>query len=90
MSTVLRYPGGKARAIKILDKYLPNDVKELCAPFAGGASFELYCAQKRGIRVYACDRFEPLVNFWSSLKHHPSELRDAIQQNHEALERMGT
>jgi site-specific DNA-adenine methylase len=34
--SALRYPGGKTRAIKILDTYLLSDITELYSPFFGG------------------------------------------------------
>lgn len=61
--TVLRYPGGKSRAIKSILPYLPSDLKELCSPFFGGGSLEVYLAAQ-GVKVYGFDIFYPLVNFW--------------------------
>jgi len=66
--SVLRYPGGKTRAIKILEQYLPNNTKELYSPFFGGGSFELYVQNKYDIKIFANDKFEPLYNFWNCLK----------------------
>ena len=40
-----RYPGGKSRAVKILEKYF-TDVDSFCSPFLGGGSFEIYMAEK--------------------------------------------
>ena len=40
-----RYPGGKSRAVKILEKYF-EDVNEFASPFIGGGSFEIFMAQK--------------------------------------------
>ena len=61
---MLRYPGGKTRAVPVLNEYLPDDIEELVSPFFGGGSFEFACAS-RGIKVYGSDIFQPLVNFWS-------------------------
>ncbi|MGI9306346.1 MAG: DNA adenine methylase [Gammaproteobacteria bacterium] len=65
--TVLRYPGGKQRAVKILSEYIPPDESEICSPFLGGGSFELYCVSVLGIPVYGYDNFLPLVEFWQTL-----------------------
>lgn len=77
----LRYPGGKSRAVKIISKYIPNDTIELCSPFFGGGSFELFCAQK-GIRVYGYDSFGPLVDFWQVLLTNPKKLAENVKKYH--------
>jgi len=80
MRSPLRYPGGKSRAVKILAKYIPQGTKELCSPFFGGGSFEIYCAQK-GIRVYGYDNFKPLVDFWQCLLEDPNKLADEVSRH---------
>ena len=82
ISSVLRYNGGKQRAINILDKFIPDNVKEICSPFTGGSSFELHCAQQRGIKVYAYDIFEPLINFWQCLKQDAKQLVEQVKTLH--------
>ena len=42
----LRYPGGKSRAIKILDKYMPKKVDYYYEPFVGGGSVLIHVMQK--------------------------------------------
>ena len=64
----LRYPGGKTRAIKILDKYVNTyypQSKILVSPFFGGGSFELHLLAK-GYKVYGNDLFKPLYVFWKT------------------------
>ena len=75
----LRYPGGKSRAVRILSKYIPKNTTELCSPFMGGGSLEIFCAQN-GIRAYASDGFEPLVDFWQWLLKDPNKLADAVRE----------
>jgi len=75
--TLLRYPGGKSRAIKYLKEYIPKDTKEICSPFFGGGAFELYLA-KQGIKVYGYDSFRPLVEFWKNVLNNPDQLIDEI------------
>ena len=77
--SVLRYPGGKTRAVKILKNYIPKDCKEIISPFFGGGSFEIYC-KNNNIKVYANDKFEPLINFWISLKENPNDLIKEIEK----------
>jgi DNA adenine methylase len=62
--SLLKYPGGKTRAVHILEKFVPPGTTCIYSPFFGGGSFEIYCAQQKGIRVVGNDKFEPLVNFW--------------------------
>ena len=71
---VLRYPGGKQRAVRILAEYIPPDETELCSPFLGGGSFELHCAVRLGMTVRAYDNFRPLVEFWRTLLSRPDAL----------------
>lgn len=68
IGSVLRYPGGKTRAVKTLDLHFPDEIKEICSPFCGGCSFELFLSTSKGVKVYASDAFEPLINFWQSVK----------------------
>lgn len=65
MKSILRYPGGKTRALKHIVPYFPENLTEMVSPFLGGGSIELYYATQ-GTRVHGYDIFEPLVNFW----HH--------------------
>lgn len=44
ISSPLRYPGGKAKAVAFLAQFFP-DFKELREPMCGGASITLYWAQ---------------------------------------------
>jgi len=74
MTTVLRYPGGKTRAVKTLINYIPSNVNTIISPFFGGGSFELALASQRNCRIIANDKFEPLYNFWITLKNNRDEL----------------
>ena len=46
--SILRYPGGKTRAIKVLDQQLPDmsDVDYVVSPFFGWGSFEFHIKDK--------------------------------------------
>ena len=78
--SVLRYPGGKSRAVKAIRKHI-GDVSDLCAPFLGGASVELSCASD-GIQVYGADAFQPLINFWKQAKDDPVEIARRVKAHH--------
>jgi len=77
----LRYPGGKTRAISILDQYInayyPTK-KTLLSPFFGGGSFELYLTTK-GYQIRANDLFKPLYTFWQTVKDTPEDIKDAVE-----------
>ncbi len=79
--SVLRYPGGKTRAVKILDQILSHyypEHKILLSPFFGGGSFEIFCANTKDIKVHGNDLFSPLINFWNWCKNNPQELYNHV------------
>lgn len=76
--SVLRYPGGKFRARKILDDLMPKNIHQVFSPFLGGGSFELYLTEKN-ISVNCIDKFFTLANFWEQLSLFPNELHSKIQ-----------
>ena len=61
---MLRYAGGKTRAIKQLLPLIPRT--EIVSPFLGGGSLELVLAKTA--RVYAGDILAALVDFWNVMK----------------------
>ena len=76
----LRYPGGKSRAIKILEKYtnkFPNKTI-LLSPFFGGGSFELFMKNK-GFTVFGNDLFTPLYTFWKTLQEDSEQLVQLVK-----------
>lgn len=78
IKSLLRYPGGKTRAIKVLDKYIPDDAKDICSPFFGGGSFEFHLISK-GCNVVAGDIYKPLVSFWNKMMERPDLVADLVQ-----------
>jgi len=82
IKNILRYPGGKSRAIKILNKYIPADIDVLYSPFFGGGSFEFNIQQKYNIKIYANDKFTPLYNFWNTLQSDKDNLIKYIKNIH--------
>ena len=80
---VLRYPGGKTRAIatlaNIIEKYKFN-VSTVISPFIGGASFELYLSYANDSKIIANDKFRPLYLFWHYLQEQPDKLIARITQ----------
>lgn len=79
----LRYPGGKTRALAILEHCRTTEYPGrtfLLSPFLGGGSFELACAD-RGMQVYANDLFLPLYTFWKVLQENAQGLHDAVMRS---------
>jgi len=79
--TLLRYPGGKSRAVKHLLPFIPEDTRELCAPFFGGGALEIACAE-RGIYVHGYDFFMPVVYFWQAVERDAELLAEIIRVQH--------
>ena len=79
--TVLRYPGGKSRAVEhIVAKLPPSDV--YVSPFFGGGAIELYLAGVLNKKVIANDKFEPLTNFWRCLKVDAARVHEEVLKLH--------
>jgi DNA adenine methylase len=81
----LRYPGGKTKARKIIEKILLehfniNDFDTLISPFFGGGSFEFYMQNKYGIKLIVNDKFTPLYNFWKQVKINKTVLCDKLKE----------
>jgi DNA adenine methylase len=78
----LRYPGGKTRAITILNRYLREHYDGrtvLISPFFGGGSFEIYCAT-HGYTVHGNDLFFPLYTFWTAAKTAAGALAERVKE----------
>lgn len=79
--SVLRYPGGKSRAVTTILELIPEGTKELLSPFFGGGSVEI-AAASLGIKVKAYDIFSPLVNFWQAAIKDSSKIADEVLKYH--------
>jgi len=76
--TVIRYAGGKSRAIKQITPFVePYDV--IVSPFLGGGSMEVHWASL-GKKVIGADTFGLLINFWDQVLHNPDELADELSK----------
>lgn len=76
---LLRYPGGKHRARKILYDYMPADVNRVLSPFFGGGSFELFLTDKNMV-IDGVDNFYVLSNFWERTLKEPEQVADYAQR----------
>lgn len=73
----LRWPGGKSKMTKILDKFLPKEVDKYLETFVGGGSVLLYIIQKYNPQViYANDIDENLINYYNNVKNNPQSVID--------------
>jgi DNA adenine methylase len=79
--SLLRYPGGKTRAVEMITKMFPEGITEMCSPFFGGGSIEIFMASQ-GVRVYGYDIFTPLVEFWQTVSKNPKELAKEVKKLH--------
>lgn len=80
INTPLRYPGGKSRAIKIINDLIP-EFKEFREPFVGGGSIFINQQQLNETKKFWInDLYEPVYNFWVNLKHDKIELVNNITQ----------
>lgn len=76
--TLLRYPGGKSRAVKIIAPILEAiGGGKLMSPFFGGGSIELAMV-KRGWKVRGYDGWAPLVNFWKKVLEDSDKVADIV------------
>jgi DNA adenine methylase len=79
LKSLLRYPGGKTRALKHITPYFPKNLTEMVSPFFGGGSIEIHYASQ-GARVHGYDIFEPLTNFWQYVLDDPEGLAHMLEE----------
>jgi DNA adenine methylase len=78
----LRYPGGKTRAVKILQNYAEEHFPGrtvLLSPFLGGGSFELSMVAK-GCTVHGNDLFLSLYTFWKAAQEDAVGLANRVKE----------
>jgi DNA adenine methylase len=76
--TVLRYAGGKSRAIKQIAPFV-EDYDTIISPFLGGGSLEVHWASM-GKKVISADIFGMLTNFWNELLNDPESLANELSK----------
>ena len=77
MKTLIRYAGGKTRAIKKITPYVEGYDK-IISPFMGGGSLEVHWAGVLNKEVIGYDIFDMLVNFWDQLLKNPTQLAEKM------------
>jgi DNA adenine methylase len=87
IKTPLRYPGGKSRATKILEQFLPEDWQEYREAMVGGGSFFLYLLQKHSNKQFWInDKYPELIKFWQELQCGPEKIVEyckSIKENND-------
>lgn len=76
--TVIRYAGGKSRAIKHITPYV-EQYDSIVSPFIGGGSLEVHWASM-GKKVKGFDVFDILVDFWQTLLTRPDDLAAELKK----------
>ena len=79
MKTLIRYAGGKSKAIDKITPYV-KDYDTIVSPFIGGGSLEVHWSTEHGKRVIGYDIFDVLVNFWQQLLGNPNDLADKMSE----------
>jgi len=81
VKTVLRYPGGKSKAVKFINPIIPNDFAEFREPFVGGGS--IFIDAKQNINSNAVYKINDinfdLYCFWKYAKENCVELYNAVK-----------
>jgi DNA adenine methylase len=82
LKSVLRYPGGKSRAITQILKYLPLSFKEYREPMVGGGALFLYLKQTNyGIMKYWINDINiDLYTFWAQAQRNNQALVNQIEK----------
>ena len=81
--TPLRYPGGKSRACKKMEPFIPDlrDYDVYYEPFLGGGSVALHITKKYPkLKIYVNDLYEPLYNFWVQLQTNGDYVHTKLQE----------
>lgn len=79
MKTILRYAGGKSKAIEKITPFV-KDYDKIVSPFIGGGSLEVHWSGNLNKNVIGYDIFDMLVNFWNILLTQPQQLADKLSE----------
>ncbi len=79
IKNVLRYPGGKSRAVGLILERIPSDIKEYREPMVGGGVVALAIKQKYpDVKVWINDLNYDLICFWKALRDCPEKLVEEV------------
>lgn len=75
VKNILRYPGGKSKAIKMIISKIPTNIKEFREPMVGGGSVSLAIKQLfPNVKIKINDLNYDLICFWKILRDYPDKL----------------
>jgi len=81
ITSPLRYPGGKSKALKKIIPHTPMDFSEYREPFVGGGSVFLRLKQLKPNAKYKINDLNlDLMCFWEQLRKNPDELVREIRR----------
>jgi DNA adenine methylase len=81
IKNVLRYPGGKSKAVEKIIANIPANIKEFREPMVGGGSVSLVVKQIfPNVKVKINDLNYDLICFWKTLRDNPDELIKEIRK----------
>ena len=79
LSTPVRYPGGKSRAVKFLMPKMPEGITEYREPFVGGGSMAFAFSQANpDAKIWINDLYYNLYCFWTALQADPKGFGQAM------------
>ena len=79
LSTPVRYPGGKSRAVKFLMPKMPEGITEYREPFVGGGSMAFAFSQANpDAKIWINDLYYNLYCFWTALQSDPKGFGQAM------------
>jgi len=83
LTTPIRYPGGKSKAVKKLYELLPNigEYEEWREPFLGGGSMSVAISNRYpDMKIWVNDLYPALYTFWTSVQSDGEKMRDTLLQ----------
>jgi DNA adenine methylase len=79
VKTNLRWPGGKSKMTRILEKFMPEKIDNYFELFTGGASVLLFIIQKfNPEKTLANDINTNLINYYKTVQKNPQQLIDSL------------
>ena len=81
LTTPIRYPGGKSRAVKKLYPMLPklDEYEEWREPFLGGGSMSIEITKRfPDMKIWVNDLYPALYTFWTSVQSDGEEMSEKL------------
>ncbi|MHA1267813.1 MAG: DNA adenine methylase [Candidatus Helarchaeota archaeon] len=80
VKSILRYPGGKSKAVKKILPLIPSNFSEFREPFVGGGSIFIAVKQRMPpqTKFVINDLNSKLMYFWEYVKKDPNKFREVV------------